>query len=291
MQSSFAALGGRVTQTANALELGPNSDLEVILTAWHEATERLQRTHEALRGEVARLSDELEAKNRELARKNRLADLGQMASHVAHEVRNGLAPVTLYFSLLRRRIQDDADGIAIMEKLEAGFTALDTTVNDLLSFTSDRQPQLRRFAIRQLVAEVCESLAPQLAAQEVAIDLDAPADLTVFADRGMLRRALLNLVLNSVDVMAAGGTLALTCCESHQGVEIEVADSGPGLGDDRHRIFEPFFTTKNDGTGLGLAIVQRIAEAHDGRVWGANCPEGGAAFTIHLPHHQLEAAA
>lgn len=291
MQSSFAALGGRVTQTANALELGPNSDLEIILTAWHEATERLQRTHEALRGEVARLSDELEAKNRELARKNRLADLGQMASHVAHEVRNGLAPVTLYFSLLRRRIQDDADGIAIMEKLEAGFTALDTTVNDLLSFTSDRQPQLRRFAIRQLVAEVCESLAPQLAAQEVAIDLDAPADLTVFADRGMLRRALLNLILNSVDVMAAGGTLALTCCESHQGVEIEVADSGPGLGDDRHRIFEPFFTTKNDGTGLGLAIVQRIAEAHEGRVWGANCPEGGAAFTIHLPHHQLEAAA
>jgi signal transduction histidine kinase len=237
------------------------------------------------------LSDELEAKNRELARKNRLADLGQMASHVAHEVRNGLAPVTLYFSLLRRRIQEDAGGLAIMDKLEAGFAALDTTVNDLLSFTSDRQPQYRLFAIRQLVEEVCDSLSPQLAAQDVAVDLDAPGHLTTFADRDMLRRALLNLVLNSVDVMASGGTLAITCCESDDGVEIEVADTGPGLGDERQRIFEPFYTTKSDGTGLGLAIVQRIAEAHDGRVWASNCPEGGAAFTIHLPHRNLEAAA
>ncbi len=289
-QTSIAALGGRVTRTASGLELGPNSELETILTAWHEATERLQRTHEALRGEVARLSDELEAKNRELARKNRLADLGQMASHVAHEVRNGLAPVTLYFSLLRRRIQEDAGGLAIMDKLEAGFAALDTTVNDLLSFTSDRQPQYRLFPVGQLVEEVCDSLAPQLLAQEVAVDLDTPASLTTFADRDMLRRALLNLILNSVDVMANGGTLVITCCDSHDGVEIEVADSGPGLGDERLRMFEPFFTTKSDGTGLGLAIVQRIAEAHDGRVWATNCPEGGAAFTIHLPHRNQEAA-
>ncbi|MDA1053914.1 MAG: HAMP domain-containing sensor histidine kinase [Planctomycetota bacterium] len=290
-ETSIAALGGRVTRTAGGLELGPNSELELILTAWHEATERLQRTHEALRGEVARLSDELEAKNRELARKNRLADLGQMASHVAHEVRNGLAPVTLYFSLLRRRIQEDAGGLAIMDKLEAGFQALDTTVHDLLSFTSDRQPQYRLFAIGQVVEEVCDSLAPQLAAQDIAVDLDAPPWLTVFADRDMLRRALLNLILNSVDVMADGGTLVITCCAGHDGVEIEVADSGPGLGDERQKIFEPFFTTKNDGTGLGLAIVQRIAEAHEGRVWASNCAEGGAAFTIHLPHRNLEAAA
>ncbi len=287
----FVALGGRVTRTASGLELGPNSELEMILTAWHEATDRLQRTHEALRGEVARLSDELEAKNRELARKNRLADLGQMASHVAHEVRNGLAPVTLYFSLLRRRIQDDPASLSIMDKLESGFTALDTTVNDLLSFTSDRQPQFRLFPIGELVGEVCESLAPQFVAQDVQVDLDAAKQLAVYADRDMLRRALLNLVLNSVDVMASGGVLTVTCCESRDGVEIEVADSGPGLGDERIKIFEPFFTTKNDGTGLGLAIVQRIAEAHEGNVWASNCAEGGAAFTIHLPHRSMEAAA
>ena len=74
-----------------------------VLAAWHTATLRLERTHETLCGEVARLTKELEIKNRELARKNRLADLGQMASHVAHEVRNNLVPVSLYMSLLRRQ--------------------------------------------------------------------------------------------------------------------------------------------------------------------------------------------
>ena len=75
---------------------GDPLELQSILAAWTEATDRLQRTHETLQAEVRRLSDELEAKNRELARKNRLADLGQMAAHVAHEVRNSLVPMKLY---------------------------------------------------------------------------------------------------------------------------------------------------------------------------------------------------
>ena len=66
------------------LALGEEVDLEAVLNAWHTATLRLERTHETLFAEVARLNNELEIKNRELARKNRLADLGQMASHVAH---------------------------------------------------------------------------------------------------------------------------------------------------------------------------------------------------------------
>src|ERR1700741_1208845 len=88
--------------------INERADLQTVLSAWHGATVRLEQTHEALRAEVRRLTDELEVKNRELARKNRLADLGQIASHVAHEVRNSLVPVTLYLSLLRRRLSEDA---------------------------------------------------------------------------------------------------------------------------------------------------------------------------------------
>src|SRR5271156_6001446 len=89
------------------IALDKSADLETVLAAWHGATIRLEQTHETLRNEVHRLSNELEVKNRELARKNRLADLGQMASHIAHEVRNSLVPVTLYLSLLRRRLTAD----------------------------------------------------------------------------------------------------------------------------------------------------------------------------------------
>ena len=139
---------------ADTLELAPldaadaHCDLQTVLAAWHAATLRLEQTHEALREEVCRLTDELEVKNRELARKNRLADLGQMASHVAHEVRNNLVPVTLYLSLLRRRIAGDAgEPGRCWTRSTPASRALDATVNDLLQFTSDRDPQLQTFRL------------------------------------------------------------------------------------------------------------------------------------------------
>jgi signal transduction histidine kinase len=245
-----------------------------------------------LREEVRRLTRELETKNRELARRNRLADLGRMASHIAHEVRNGLAPVTLYLSLLRRRIADDPTGLRTMDNIEAAFTALEATVNDLLSFTLDRDPVWRQFNVRDLVSGVCESLAPQLAAQGIRTEIDIDARTFLWADRDMLRRAVFNLVLNALDVMPEGGELVITACESSSGFELEVADSGPGIDEDlRPRVFEPFFTTKSEGTGLGLAIVYRIAEAHGGDAQVVNCPEGGAAFTLRIPQRPMEAAA
>jgi signal transduction histidine kinase len=276
----------------DVLSLNENSSLETVLAAWNEATLRLQETHEVLQAEVGRLTKELEAKNHELARQNRLADLGRMASHVAHEVRNNLVPVTLYLSLLKRRLTADAGSMDILFKIEAGFTALDVTVNDLLNFTSHREPHWRAFPVRQLVDEVCEALGPQLDAQAIRVSTDVPPHLLLSADREMLRRAVLNLVLNAIDAMQEGGQLLFTSFDGPQGFELEIADSGPGLNEEQLRkVFDPFYTTKSDGTGLGLAIVHRIAESHGGRVIARNCAEGGAAFTIEIPRHALGAAA
>jgi signal transduction histidine kinase len=272
--------------------LGENVDLETVLAAWHTATLRLERTHETLCGEVARLTKELEIKNCELARKNRLADLGQMASHVAHEVRNNLVPVSLYVSLLRRRLSDDSGSLNILAKIEAGFTALEATVSDLLSFTAHRQPQWHTFLVGDLVNEVCESLEPQLEAQGIDVDIDVPPNTPLAADHEMMRRAVLNLVLNAIDAMPGGGALVITSYDSPRGFELEVADSGPGLTDEqKRRAFEPFYSTKQNGTGLGLAIVYHVAEAHGGTVTAMNCPEGGAAFTIKIPRRSMRAAA
>jgi signal transduction histidine kinase len=269
-----------------------NADLETVLAAWHQATVRLERTHETLCSEVARLTKELELKNRELARKNRLADLGQMASHVAHEVRNALVPVSLYMSLLRRRLTEDSGSLDILAKVEAGFAALDVTVNDLLNFTAHRNPQWQTFVVGDLVEEVCDSVGPQLDAQMIDVDVDVPPQTLLTADREMVRRALLNLVLNAIDVMPDGGDLVITSYDGIRGFEIEVADSGPGLSEeDQRRVFEPFYSKKQHGTGLGLAVVYHVAEAHGGTVSAANCPEGGAAFTIKFPRKQMRAAA
>jgi signal transduction histidine kinase len=269
------------------------ADLGAVLSAWQETTLRLEQTHKSLRGEVKRLTDELEIKNRELARKNRLADLGQMASHVAHEVRNNLVPVTLYLSLLRRRISGDPGNLEMLDKITAGFTALDATVNDLLHFTAEREPQLQTFKLKKTIEDVCSSLAPQFAAQGIETVLDISPAQTITADRDMLRRAVLNLCLNSIDAMPEGGTINVAAAEESGCVELRFADSGAGLSEDvRQRVFEPFFTTKPGGTGLGLAIVYRIAEVHQGSVTAANGPAGGAVFSLRIPHAKvLEAAA
>jgi signal transduction histidine kinase len=131
---------------------------------------------------------------------------------------------------------------------------------------------------------LCESLAPQLAAQGIDVSIQAASELRCQADPDMLRRALLNLVLNAIDAMPQGGKLLLAARAAGGEVEISIADTGPGLSDDvARRIFEPFFTTKGKGTGLGLAIVYRIAEVHGGEITAANRSSGGALFTLKLP--------
>lgn len=279
-------------ETDTVLGAAGAGELGAVLEAWQEATVRLERTHAALREEVRRLTDELEIKNCELARKNRLADLGQIASHVAHEVRNNLVPVSLYLSLLRRRLSDDQGSLDVLEKVAAGVQALDATVNDLLHFTADRDPHWARINVRELVDDVCRSLAPQLRAQSIEVVENVSEQVTIAADRDMFRRAVLNIALNALDAMPGGGELVFTACADRDAFELEIADSGPGLDEEAaRRAFEPFFSTKSTGTGLGLAIVERIAMAHGGRAGVANCPEGGAAFTIRIPQRVLEAAA
>jgi signal transduction histidine kinase len=260
------------------------ADLATVLAAWQDATVRLEQTHVALHEEVSRLTRELEHKNRELARKNRLADLGQMAAHVAHEVRNHLVPLKLYVSMIRRRLASDAVGLENLQHLEGALLGMEAMVGDMLHFTADRDPALRSVRLDRLASDVCEGVRAQLAAQQVRVEFDLLDQAHAVGDEGMLRRAVLNLVLNALDAMPSGGTLWISAFQSQGALHLEVADSGPGLSDHaRRHAFEPFFTTKSSGTGLGLAIVDRIAQAHHGSVTATNCPEGGAAFTIHLP--------
>jgi len=260
------------------------ADLRAILSAWQEATTRLEQTHQILRAEVRRLTEELEVKNRELARKNRLADLGQMAAHIAHEVRNTLVPVALYMSLLRRHLTADEAGGELVEKIAGGFNALEATVNDLLHFTVDRDPRAECFRPAAVVRETLAALNPQFAAQRIVVRDDLDDEYELSADPDMLRRAVLNVALNALDVLPAGGELTVTSVAYADGWELEMADNGPGWSDDAlDRASEPFFTTKHHGTGLGLAIVERIMESHHGQLLFHNCPEGGAAVTLCFP--------
>lgn len=280
------------TAVAKAMAQDAGSDFEAVLAAWHNATLRLEQSHESLHDEVRRLNGELETTRRQLDVQNRQAELGRTAARIADEVRNHLIPITLNVSLLKRRMANDPLGLNLLDKIGSGFTTVEATVNDLIRFASDRTPRWGTFSLVKLVDEVCTSLGPQLSGQSLETVVDVPDDQSVQADRDMLRQAIMNLSLNAIDAMPDGGTLTITSAWTEQGLELEVADTGTGLPEEvRHEVFKPFFTTKSGGTGLGLAIVHHMIEAHGGYVTAMNCPEGGAAFTLCVPQHRLKAAA
>lgn len=267
--------------------LPADADWGTILEAWHAATLRLERTHQALQAEVRRLTAELERKNRELERKDRLADLGHMAAHIAHEIRNSLVPVALYLSLLERRIADPASR-EILQKVTAAIRSAETTVTDLLQFAADREPQETLFSVADLVGEVLRNLDLQAAAQHISIRSDISPSLFAWADREWMRRIILNLVLNALDAMPQGGALSITARAQRDELWLSVRDTGPGLSEEAmQRAFEPFFTTKTNGTGLGLAVVERLVELHRGSIAASNDPVGGAVFTIRFPHRAV----
>ena len=110
------------------------------------------------------------------------------------------------------------------------------------------------------------------------------------ADPILLRRALENLVLNSLDAMPAGGTLTVRTSQRNGSVNIEVSDTGAGLTPEEcARLFTPYYTTKRHGTGLGLAIVQSVVSDHGGKIAVESEPGAGATFRIELPVEQRSA--
>ena len=221
----------------------------------------------------------------------RYADVGQ--SHVAHEVRNGLVPMKLYLNLLCRRLAHDAPSLEIADKVGSGFAALETVVNDLLQFTSHRDPQLAELPVAELLGELCESLAPQLAAQGIAVRTEASDQLRCTADPDMLRRALLNLVLNAIDVMPTGGELSLTAREQNSEIQITWSSGAP-VARRRFRAAKydpipgsryPLITTTGRSSGLGAAAI--ASSSSD--AWPIDRGNDGLSTT--LPHPPASKAA
>lgn len=264
--------------------------LEAVLEIWQSTTSRLEQTHLVLQSEVRRLTDELEEKNRQLAKKNRLADLGQMAGHVAHEVRNHLVPLTLYLSLLRRQLSgvgpvaapaNHLSGIELLDKVDTNLTAMRTMVQDLLNFTANRQPQWTTIALQPLVRELFGEIHAQCEAQGITMACEIPQGTNLSCDVEMLRSAVRNLLLNAVDALTNGGNLVVRCQRNAHWLQIDVLDDGDGIpAEVLPRLFDPFYTTKPTGTGLGLSIVERIMECHGGHISVQQCEPRGTRFSL-----------
>ncbi len=236
------------------------------------------------RDELGLLAQTMDAMRRQLAERD--AHMQQMLAGIAHEVRNPLGGIQLYAGILRDELAGD-DRAAHAAKIDREVGYLDKVVRDFLDFARRPTPELATVALAALCAEVVELAAPEAGPLGIELEVDVAAGLTVRADAGQLRRALLNLVRNAITAAAEvgerGAAVKLSAEPRGAVVAIAVWNRGPTIAAEiKARLFEPFFTTREKGTGLGLAFVAEIARAHGGTV-EVESERGQTWFRVMLP--------
>jgi signal transduction histidine kinase len=252
----------------------------------------------------AALSD-LKAFHQHALEQERLRALGEMASGIAHDLNNALAPVVGFAELLVEQPASLADSLMATRYLGlilAGARDAAETVRRLRQFYRPRSEgdSFEPVDLVELAGHVVDLTEPkwkdqaQAAGASVAVRVEGGPVPVVAGDPAELREALTNLVFNAVDALPAGGTITIRVHEPGPGrVALSVADTGTGMPDDvRRRALEPFFTTKGErGTGLGLAMVHGIVNRHGGSIDIRSRAGHGTAVSLVLPVWQAEAAA
>ncbi|MEN3334622.1 MAG: hypothetical protein V7641_3987 [Blastocatellia bacterium] len=222
----------------------------------------------AVEVEGCRLIEEKVRLERELAARERLATLGQMAAQVAHEVKNPLSAIKSIAQVMREEeaLKDyDRD----LELIISEIDRLNRTVSQLLAFSRPSHADTRPVPLADLLNSTVALITTEAKAHGVVIKINHAGDVTLTgAQAGALREALSNLVINAVQAMDDGGAVTIqahveTARRAKQDASrliFTVTDTGPGIPvEGQQKVFEPFYSTKSRGTGLGLAIVQRRA--------------------------------
>jgi signal transduction histidine kinase len=266
---------------------------DTLLVRYRASAEELEKTANELRQATNELTNsylELSRVQEELFHKKQLASVGELAASIAHEVRNPLAIIVNAAASLKRHGLGTDDRNTLFVIIEEETTRLNNLVTELLRFA--RPMNVRREDVP--LAEIYKVLARNLD-DKYALRAnvgDAEAD-TVWADAGLFRLALQNIVDNACQSMPEGGTISVQAfvdsSAEQRGVRIGVSDNGPGM--DAHtlsRAMDPFFSTRPSGTGLGLPIAERICEAHGGSIDVRSEPGAGTTVTLFMPNKRAD---
>lgn len=253
----------------------------------------LEREVEARTRDLREAKDRLEQATRQLVLSEKLAAVGEITASVAHEINNPVAVIQGNLDVARETLPPEVarDVKTEFDLIDAQVHRISAMVSKLLQFArpGDYAPSGETLEAGEAVRDALALARHQSGASHLAVETDLSPEARVAMDRGELTQVVINLVVNAAHAMPEGGTLRIASREArHEGrdwVEIEVADTGPGIAPEvLARIFDPFFTTKRSrGTGLGLSISQTLVTQAGGIILAASEPGRGSRFTIRLP--------
>src|SRR3569623_1293280 len=224
----------------------------------------------------------LERSREQIVRAGKLAVVGEMAAIMVHEVRTPLGILRSSAQLLGRQAQLDDKGRELIGFIVSETDRLNRLVTLLLETASPRAPDFLPHDLNEIIDHVLALLAAKAENKGVQLQRElTPQGTTLVCDREQIIQVFLNLVINALHFVPAGGRIKISTCAEDGMLVASVADDGPGIPAElRARIFDPFFTRREGGIGLGLTIVQQIVQAHHAEIDAAESEWGGASFRV-----------
>jgi two-component system, NtrC family, sensor histidine kinase HydH len=222
----------------------------------------------------------------EVRRREKLAAVGNLAAGVAHEIRNPLSSIRGYAAYFGGKFEPGSEDRQAAEVMVREVDRLNRVISELIEFARPSDLKRRPVRLSDLAGHAARLTRADALARGVTIDLSEATDgPEIMADPDRMAQALLNLCLNAIQAMDAGGVMTIAVGMAPDGrASIAVGDTGSGIAsEDRDRIFDPYFTTKARGTGLGLPIAHKIVVAHGGEIRLTRRPGGGTLATVYLP--------
>lgn len=221
---------------------------------------------------------------KQIRQTSKLASIGELASGIAHEIRNPLAGIGAAVEVLAENNNGNSNGqySEVTAEIRRQIKRLNTTLRDLLDFARQREPEVALCGLCDLLKPMIALVRPDAQKQHIAIVEQWAPDLPpICVDESQIQQALLNVLLNAIQAMPDGGTLTITALPIGNNIRVTVSDTGVGIPQENlQKIFSPFFTTKHRGTGLGLAITRTIIEKHNGIINVTSEPGRGTTFVL-----------
>ncbi len=261
--------------------------LGYLLTAAYESRKRdaeqlsmLREQQEVIRQTRARL-----------AQTEKLAALGQLATMIAHEVRNPLGVMRSSAQEIDDAVAHKTDAAKASSFIINEIDRLNHVIESILGFARPIQPNLTSVHVSELVEQARQLATEHPRSRDCRFSIDQGEDPLVEVDRDLVTQVLLDLIANALEASPPNGDIRIDVSGTDR-IVIGISDSGRGIPENmRDKIFEPFYTTNHNGTGLGLAVSRQIVTSHSGSLEVTNSPQGGARFEVRLPARANQIAA